>query len=454
MILANGKIYDSSEQDGLLAGLELEINDTLSDGNLDREVVITAIDCLGQKIAEGEFTDRIKEFLPENEEGYLVFVAEAMSRKSLNYRVETELGKDLVQDWEIQPPYGISKGRVSYVPLGTLFHIAAGNMDGLPAFSVIEGLLTGNINILKLPQADNGLTIAIFKELIAIEPRLARYIYVFDTPSSDITAMQKMARMADGIVVWGGEEAVKAVRTLAPAGAKLIEWGHKLGFAYVSGYGEVVENGEAAPRNREKDMEEELKALAKHIMDTRQLLCSSCQVIFLDTEDMDKVYGFCEEFLPYLEAAAEENPITEIGAVAELSLRRYTEQLERILGDSTKEKEEKKENPERKIFQGSCVSVTACADHNLELSYMYGNVLVKPLPEEKLLSELRQSKGYLQTAGLICPKEHRERLTDKLIRCGVNRVMSARNMSATFSGEAHDGEYPLRRYLRVVNVEE
>ena len=59
MILANGKIYDSSEQDGLLAGLELEINDTLSDGNLDREVVITAIDCLGQKIAEGEFTDRI-----------------------------------------------------------------------------------------------------------------------------------------------------------------------------------------------------------------------------------------------------------------------------------------------------------------------------------------------------------------------------------------------------------
>jgi len=105
------------------------------------------------------------------------------------------------------------------------------------------------------------------------------------------------------------------------------------------------------------------------------------------TEDMDKVYGFCEEFLPYLEAAAEENPITEIGAVAELSLRRYTEQLERILGDSTKEKEEKKENPERKIFQGSCVSVTACADHNLELSYMYGNVLVKPLPEEKVSPE-------------------------------------------------------------------
>ena len=42
-------------------------------------------------------------------------------------------------------------------PLGVLLHIAAGNADGLPAFSVAEGLATGNINILKLPQADNGL---------------------------------------------------------------------------------------------------------------------------------------------------------------------------------------------------------------------------------------------------------------------------------------------------------
>lgn len=437
MILANGKIYDSTEQDRLLAGMETEINATLSECRLDREVVITAIDCLGQKIAAGEFTDRIKVFLPENAKEYLAFVAEAMSRRSLSYRLEVELGKDFRESWEIQPPYGIPNATIRYVPLGTLFHIAAGNMDGLPAFSVIEGLLTGNINILKLPQADNGLTIEIFKQLIAIEPSLARYIYVFDTPSSDIAAMQKMADMADGIVVWGGEAAVKAVRTLAPAGVKLIEWGHKLGFAYVSGYEEVRGKGE------------ELRALAKHIMDTRQLLCSSCQVIFLDTEDMDKVYAFCEEFLPYLEAAAEKNPVTEIGAVAELSIRRYTEQLELLLGKS----QEEKKDAEQKIFQGSCVSVTACVDHNLELSYMYGNVWVKPLPEAELVPVLRQSKGYLQTTGLICPKEHRERLTDKLICCGVNRVMRAENMSASFPGEAHDGEYPLRRYLRVVNVE-
>ena len=65
----------------------------------------------------------------------------------------------------------------------------------------------------------------------------------------------------------------------------MIEWGHRLSFAYISGY---------------EDEQLELRALAEHIIQTKQLLCSSCQTIFLDTEDMEQVYAFCEKFLPYL----------------------------------------------------------------------------------------------------------------------------------------------------------
>lgn len=56
-------------------------------------------------------------------------------------------------------------------------------------------------------------------------------------------------------------------------------------------------------------------------------------------------------------------------------------------------------------------------------------------------------------AGLICSPEKRAALTDSLIRCGVARITRAGSMSELFSGEAHDGDYPLRRYVRVVNVE-
>ena len=64
-----------------------------------------------------------------------------------------------------------------------------------------------------------------------------------------------------------------------------------------------------------------------------------------------------------------------------------------------------------------------------------------------------RQKGRLQTAGLVCAPEKRQALTSLLARAGLTRITRAGNMSASFPGEAHDGEYPLRRYLRGVDVE-
>lgn len=429
MILAGGNVYHSLEQNVVLDYLEEEINETLSGGRLEREKVIAAVDTLSRRIMRGEFNDVIKAVAEENSEQYIKTAAEMMKRSNIEYRIHTELGMTPREQYDIFPSYGIDRVSVCMRPLGTLFHIAAGNADGLPAFSVLEGLLTGNVNILKLPEADNGLSVEIFRRLIEIEPALERYVYIFDTPSSDIAAMRKMASMADGIVVWGGDEAVKAVRTLAPTGAKIIEWGHKLGFAYISGY---------------ENKGGELSSLAEHIIYTRQLLCSSCQTIYVDTESMEELEAFCVEFLPYLEKEARRNPITEIGAAAEITLRKYSAELEIAIGDS---------GSRSRIFQGDNCSLTMCDDSALELSYMYGNCLVKRLPAKDIVGALRTSKGYLQTAGLICAKDRRERLSETLMRAGVNRIMRAGNMSAGFCGEAHDGEYPLRRYMRIVNIE-
>lgn len=429
MILAGGEIFPTSEQNKILSTLEEKINNTLSAEKLDRETVIAAADRLGKMIADGDFDHIIKQLSGDDFGEYVKTAAMLMKRENIEYRIAAELGADFKECYDITPPYGIKNAEVRFAPLGTLFHIAAGNVDGLPAFSVLEGLLTGNVNILKLPEADNGLSVEIFKQLIKIEPALKNFFYVFDTPSSDVSAMKKMADISDGIVVWGGDGAVKAVRTLAPTGAKIIEWGHKLGFAYISGY---------------EDKNAELTALARHIISTRQLFCSSCQTIFVNTEDIGVLESFCQDFLPFLEEAAEQYPISEIGVTAEITLRKYNGLLENAIGTADSGKS---------IFQGKGCSLTMLPDSGLELSYMYGNCLVKPLSERKIITSLRNSKGYLQTAGLICEKDSRSSLTEILVRCGVNRVMRAGNMSVSFCGEAHDGEYPLRRYMRVVNIE-
>lgn len=426
MILYKGKVYETSWQKKLLSGLEEDINDTRVNRKLDVSKVITAVDAMGKKLAGGEYEEQIARLDMEGMKDQLETVIRMMKRENLEYRLSLELSG-------YQESKESLKSRV--LPLGTLFHIAAGNMDGLPAYSVIEGLLTGNINILKLPQADQGLSLEILQELAETEPSIADFVYVFDTPSSDLEAMKKMASVSDGIVTWGGDEAVSAVRRFAGPGTKLIEWGHRLSFAYLSGWKELDL----------QVLDRELQLLADHIASTRQLLCSSCQVIYLDTEDKEQVHEFCREFLPYLEKAAERFPAASMGMRAEISLRRYCDTLHKIiLGE---------EAQERRTYSGKGCSLTACTDRELELSDMFGNCLVKRLTAKEMMTVLRRKKGYLQTAGLICGDEKREELASLLAACGVVRIMRAGHMSKTFPGEAHDGEYPLRRYVRIVDME-
>ena len=92
---------------------------------------------------------------------------------------------------------------------------SASRRAGLPAYSVAEGLLAGNVNILKLPSMDQGASILLLKELTDLEPRLRDYVYVFDVPSTDLESLTVFARAADAVVVWGGDEAVRAARRLA-----------------------------------------------------------------------------------------------------------------------------------------------------------------------------------------------------------------------------------------------
>ena len=236
--------------------------------------LLCAAPALGAELDSGALDPLIAQYAPPGAKEELDRVRPQISRAALEERLALEL------DGLAGPrPFGRSQVR----PLGGLLHIAPGNMAGLPAFTAVEGLLTGNINLVKLPRGDRGLTLAVFQKLTEIEPRLSSWLYAFDLSSKYTGTIRALANLADGIVTWGGDGAIAAMRKLAPPGCKLIEWGHRLGFAYLSGY---------------EDKSAELAALAEHIVATNQRLCSSCQVIFLDSDDRAAGEAFCREFLP------------------------------------------------------------------------------------------------------------------------------------------------------------
>lgn len=360
----------------------------------------------------------------------LQIIKTMLSRTTLEARLSQELG---------DPTQGGRYPNLSWRPLGVLLHIAAGNVDALPAFSVIEGLLAGNVNLLKLPSGDDGLSGLLLDTLVEYAPSLKPYIHVFDTPSTDIEGMKQLAELADAIVLWGGDEAVSAVRALARPNTKIIEWGHKISFAYVSGFDLTHV---AAEEEYDNHLVDELRGIAFNMLDTSQLFCNSCQGIYVDTDQMEVLYAFAERFHKILEEVASEMDLPElpVGICAQKALEQHTEMLESAF-------------MEKRVFLSGVRSVIAYPDQRLMLSYQFGNCWVKRLPRNEVLKTLKPYKNQLQTMALVCMDDDKRILSDLLLKTGIVRITRGELMSVAEAGMPHDGEFPLRRMSKLVSVE-
>lgn len=402
--------------------IKTQIHQTLSNPPIGQEVVIRACNILSRELLNGVHDRLIAGGFSQSDHKDTMRqkVEEAawiLSKEYLEAKVKLELGETdrSRQDSE----------QIKRMPLGVLFHIGAGNMDALPAFSVIEGMLAGNINILKLPEADLVLSKALLRRLTEIEPALKPYVYVFHISSVDKNRMKQLASLADAIVIWGGDEAVGAVRQLAAPSCRIIEWGHKISFAY------VTMQGSASPNC--------LRWLAGHMLDTGQILCSSCQGIYLDTDDSSVTEQFCIGFSKILEEEAQKRQKKEMGFRARNTLRVHNSRLEASA------------YREKKVFSQGVTSVTWEKNPYLETSLMNGNCWVKNLKQDVMLRILREHCGYLQTTVLICDREEWEPISNLLYRAGVMHIRHAERQDFYRSPLPHDGEYPLRRYSKYVS---
>lgn len=382
---------------------------TLGQPRLTSEKVIAACDTLATKVRGGEYDDLLEELGRSGIAASSICEAvDMLCAESLYKKIETELGTD--------------RDRIQ--PLGVLFHIGAGNMHGIAAYSIIEGLLCGNINIAKLSGQESGISVFILKELAAIEPLLEPYIYIFDFSHEETVQIRALAELSDAVVIWGGDEAVESLRSIIPARIKLIEWGHKISFAYITKAGMTAQN---------------MMALSAHLAETKQRLCSSCQGIYLDSSDEMEIRSFCRTFLSYYEAAVEKTADCDLGWKARNTINKYLYRLDQPEDSGCV----------AEIFDGQGVNMIYICNPQLEYSLQEGNLWVKSLPRERIIETLRPGHGWLQTVGLLCEDTERNVLSQQLFRAGVTSIRGAGDMSAIYPGDAHDGEYPLRRYSRL-----
>ncbi len=417
MVLYRGELFESSEQLRLIESLKGDIYRTLKEVPYPTyDIVINACDKLYQKVMNHEYDNIAIPLLNALNIPYSMLdkYAAYFSKEGLQKKVDTELG-DLIKGPQKLDAHTLRECR----PLGVLFHIAAGNVDLLPAYSVIEGLLVGNINILKLPSGDNGLSITLLKELIDIEPRLKEFIYVFDIPSVEIETIKQLSAICDATIVWGGDAAAKAAREFVDIHSGLIVWGHKISFSYVD----------------TSVTDDELSSLAASICMTNQLLCSSSQGIFINTKDIKDCHELAKRFLPILAKTSVEMKSLPLTMKAKNTILLYNEKLEGR-GDE--------------IYQQDGVSIRVIDNQILELSYMFQNVWIKPLYKDKIINALKSNKNLLQTVSVNKTIKDKDEIYDYLFKAGVTRITDLGDNSRMIPGESHDGEYALRRYSKII----
>jgi hypothetical protein len=407
-----------------LSGLESQIQEDILLPPLSYELVIEALYKLTNEINIDQITKELVSLgIPEwTSQQYIKVTVESVKREALKKKLYTELGDEpFVWNWSAE---GIEE---RYVPLGVILHIGAGNALGLSAFSVIEGLLCGNINILKLPENEGGLSSRILMKLIQIQPKLKPYIYVLDVSSKDTEVISELIKAANAVVVWGSDEAISAVRRLSPPYLPIIEWGHRYSFAYFT---------------KRDDDEGELEGLAKDICFTEQLYCSSPQCVFYESDDIKELDIFADRLAKHMEAVTAQYPSGAIpmDAQAQITWTHEFVKLEEIL-------------KEKRLITNGTREYGVMVDYKSELkaSPLFRNIWVMPIYRRGLFNLLREHKGHLQTVGLSCREEEFEELSKIFYAAGINRITNCGGMSSMYIGEPHDGAYALQRYVRKVN---
>jgi phenylacetate-coenzyme A ligase PaaK-like adenylate-forming protein len=350
----------------------------------------------------------------------------ALSRPELERKLKRELGNldpaRMVRFDFRTPTYE------AWVPLGLLAHVTAGNAPAAGVLSAVEGLLSGNLNVVKVASDDSSFTADVLASLAALDEtgQIAARLIVLHFSSSRTDWMTSVLGAADAVAVWGGEEAINGVTELVRPGTRVIDWGPKLSFAYLT-------------RDSWSDVDT-LHALAADVCQLEQQACSSPQVVYLDTEDPAQVFAFAERFANVLELTGPPTREPSQAEWAEITNTVVVAQLEEHLGLT-------------EVHTGGHWRVLADVRSALRTSPLYRTVWVKPLPRKQITSVLRPMRRYLQTVGLAADRSDTALLARSFVSVGVQRITMPGSMLGGYSGEPHDGVYALQRYSNRVSVQ-
>lgn len=370
---------------------------------------------------------------PMVEQGVLTMVG-ILRRENLEKRMECDLGRPEYLDGLV--PHRRFGGYYMAQPLGIVAHVSAGNVFVGGVDTLIQGILTKNVNLMKMSSVDPVFPVLFARSVMDHDAggAIAGSMALLAWRGGDAEVERVLKQECDAIVVYGGAETVHSYRQDLGLHTKLIEYGPKYSLVMV-----------AEDELGRRGLAEVTRPIARDIVMWEQSACSSPHVIYVEeTPGTSTAAEFVAALAEALKGWAIELPPGSLDPdeATEITRVREVAKVEEAMGKSV-----------LLAPHGTEWTVVLQRDPSFQTSCLNRTIFVKPVARlEEALGALETMGSYLQTVSILAGWTRTRALTEALARIGADRMVEVGAMAVRRHGTPHDGGRGLAELVRWVSL--
>ena len=315
-------------------------------------------------------------------------------------------------------------------------HVWAGNVPGLPLWSIVSSLLVKGGSIGKVSSSEPLFAGWVAAILAEVEPRLADCLAVVWWRGGDEEKEAQVFRESDVVLAYGGNESLSAMKDRVPVTTRFLSYGHKMGFSLVSKASLNANNAS-----------ETAKRAAFDVMNYDQQGCYSPHFLFVQSGGNVSPKSFSEYVANELANFETRYPRRTLSIEEDAALVSWKQQEEVSLFT---EHDKEVLSP----ASGSWTVIYERLKDHVTPSPLNRTIRIIEVDDfQAIIPLLAPYRKYLQTAGIAAAPKELFRLSALLAEVGVTRITSIGQMTAPEAGWHHDGTSNLLDLVRIVDVE-
>ncbi|HNY11891.1 MAG TPA: acyl-CoA reductase, partial [Candidatus Wallbacteria bacterium] len=326
-------------------------------------------------------------------------------------------------------------GYIKAEPRGIVAHVSAGNVFIGAVDTLLQGIMTKNVNILKMSSIDTVFPILFAKAMLEADPAgiVAKTFCLVPFRSGDEGIEKLIKSECNVVIVYGGKEAIEAYRRGLGEHTRIVEYGPKYSCAILDGK-LMSQNGVA----------ETARLMAHDFTMWEQSACSSPHTVFVKGEK--EAYEFSRNLALELENYSKIYPHGKIpvNEQVEITKSRELARAYQAAGEA-----------ELTLPAGGSQEWTIIYEKKADfrVSCHHRTAYVKPVPDfDSAVKVLAPYGEFIQSVAVLATSADLFDVSEKLCAIGADRITEPGNMSRRKNGTPHDGTRGTAEFVRWVSI--